>query len=148
MNKYSFIDNGRAFERVSKATAKQAFIDGFIIALCPSNLRPGAPWHPEMITDRELRGDYIIDDTGAENDFNNLLNSFEYYNCTNAETGKYTAFFIETGSNYIHLSFSDGSNPWMFYGNALECMEELERWKKHYNIEFQKQHYYMVKTEE
>lgn len=144
MNKYSFTDNGRTFERVSKATAKRAFIDGFTIAFCPSNLRPGTMWHTEFITDREARGALYADETGVSNDFNNLLNSFEYYNCTNAETGKYTAFFLEMGSNYIHLSFSDGSNPWIFYGNALECMKQLERWKRHYNVEFQKQHYYMI----
>ena len=144
MNKYEFTSNGRTFERVSKATAKRAFIDGFTIAFCPSNLRPGTPWHPEIITDRELRGEYIADETGAENDFYNLLNSFEYYNCTNTETGKYTSFFIETGDNYIHLSFSDNSNPFVFYGNTLECMKELERWEKRYHVEFQKRHYYMI----
>lgn len=144
MNKYSFTDNGHTFERVSKAKAKQAFVAGFTIAFCPSNLRPGTMWHPEYITSREMRSDYIADDIGAENDFHNLLNSFEYYNCTNTETGKYTAFFIETGDNYIHLSFSDGSNPFVFYGSALECMKELKRWIKYFSIEFQKQHYYQL----
>ena len=80
MNKYSFTDNGRTFERVSKATAKRAFIDGFTIAFCPSNLRPGTMWHTEFITDREARGALYADETGVSNDFNNLLNSFEYYN--------------------------------------------------------------------
>lgn len=144
MNKCSFTDNGRTFERVSMAAARRAFIDGFTIAFCPSNLRPGAPWHPEYITSREMRRDYIADDIGAKNDFHNLLKSFEYYNCTDMETGRYTAFFLETGSNYIHLSFSDGSNPWIFYGNALECMEELDKWKKHYYVKFQEKHYYIV----
>lgn len=95
MNKYEFESNGRIFTRVSKAAAKRAFIDGFTIAFCPSNLRPMTMWHPEYIFNRETRGEYIADETGAENDFNNLLNSFEYYNCTNTETGRYTAFFIE-----------------------------------------------------
>lgn len=144
MNKYSFTDNGRMFTRVSMAAARRAFIDGFTIVFCPSNLRPGAPWYPEYITSRENRADYIADDIGAENDFYGLLNSFEYYNCTNAETGKYTAFFIETGDNYIHLSFSDGSNPWIFYGDTPECMKKLDRWKKHFTIEFQTKHYYML----
>ena len=95
MNKYEFTDNGRTFTRVSKAAARKAFVSGSTIAFCPSNLRPGAPWHPEYITSREMRSDYILDDIGAENDFHNLLNSFEYYNCRDTETGKYTAFFIE-----------------------------------------------------
>lgn len=144
MNKYEFTSNGRTFTRVSKAAAKKAFVAGFTIAICPSNLRPGTMWHPEYITSREMRTDYIVDDIGAANDFESLLNSFMYYNCTNTETGKYTAFFIESGDNYIHLSFSDGSNPFVFYGSALECMKELKRWTKHFSIEFQKQHYYML----
>ena len=145
MNKFEFKDNGRTFERVSKAVAKKAFIAGFTIAFCPSNLRPGAPWHPEYITDREMRSDYITDDIGAANDFQNLLNSFEYYNCTTSETGKYSMFFVEASDNYIHLSFENGSNPYLFYGNTLECMKELARWKKHYNIKFLKQHFYTAK---
>ena len=144
MNRYEFTSNGRMFTRTAKVIAKKAFVSGFTIAFCPSNLHPGTPWHPEYITNREMRSDFILDDKGAENDFYNLLNSFEYYNCTNAETGRYTAFFIETGDNYIHLSFSDGSNPFVFYGNPPECMKELERWKKRYHVEFQKQHYYML----
>lgn len=144
MNKYEFTSNGRVFTRVSKATAKKAYVAGFTIALCPSNLRPGTMWHSEYITDRETRGDYIFDDIGAGNDFNNMLSSFEYYNCTNTETGKYAAFFLETGENYIHLSFSDGSNPFVFHGTTPECMKELERWKKRYYVEFQKRHYYQL----
>ncbi len=144
MNKYEFTINERTFARVSKAVAKQAFVNGFTIALCPSNLRPGMPWHPEAIINIEMYGDDIANDKGAENDFNKLLNSFEYCNCVNTETGKYTAFFIETDDNYMHFSFSDGSNPFVFYGSTLECMKELKRWAKHFSIEFQKQHYYKL----
>jgi hypothetical protein len=143
MNKYEFTSNGRMFTRVSKAAARKAFVNGFTIAFCPSNLRPGTPWYPELITDRESR-DCLADDIGAANEFQSLLNSFEYFNCTTSETGKYTAFFIETGNNYIHLSFSDGSNPWIFYGDTLECMKKLDRWKKRFSIEFQKKHFYML----
>lgn len=98
MNRYEFTSNGRVFMRVSKAAAKKAFINGNTIAFCPCNLRPGLPWYPEYIFSRETRGEYITDDKSAENDFNNLLNSFEFYNCTDPETGKHTAFFIETGT--------------------------------------------------
>lgn len=139
MNKYEFTINERTFARVSKAVAKQAFINGFTIALCPSNLRPGAPWHPETITDREVSG---VGDPATG--FDVLSSSFEYFNCTSTETGRYTAFFIESGDSYMHFSFSDGSNPFVFYGSTLECMKELKRWEKHFSIEFQKQHYYKL----
>jgi hypothetical protein len=115
MNRITFTDGSRTFTRVSKATARKAFVDGFLIAFCPSNLRPGAMWHPEYITSREARSDYIADDIGAANDFENLLNSFMYYNCTTNKTGKYTMFFIETGSNARHAGdgcpVSDDGRP-------------------------------------
>ena len=136
MNKYTFTANGRTFERVSKAVAKKAFIAGFTIAFCTSNLRPGAPWHPEYITDRETGG---VDEPATG--FDGLLSSFEYFNCTDSI---YTVFFLETGDNYIHFSFSNGSNPYVFYGNTTECMNELERWRKNYKIVFQRKHYYIL----
>ena len=93
MNRYKFTNRRGTFTRVSKMTAKKAYINGFAIALCPCKLRPGAPWNAETIIDRETRGG-VTDDISAENDFENLLNSFSYYNCR-SDTGKYTAFFVE-----------------------------------------------------
>ena len=90
MTEYTFTSQGHTFTRVSKTAAKKAFINGFTIALCPCKLRPGTPWYPECIVNRETLGE---DPADAENEFNRLLNRFEFYNCTN-ETGRYTAFFI------------------------------------------------------
>ena len=86
MYRYEFTNNDRTFTRVNKTIAKKAFTKGFTIALCPSNLMPGTPWHHEYITNR---------DTYPETDFDKLVNEFEWYNCTNTETGKRAAFFIE-----------------------------------------------------
>ena len=48
------------------------------------------------ITQQNLKRllEFICDEIGVINDFNNLVNSFEYYNCINSETGKYSAFYI------------------------------------------------------
>ena len=143
MNKYTFTSHGRrTFTRVSKTTAKKAYINGFVIALCPCKLRPGTPWDSETIVDRETRG-CVTDDISAENDFEKLLNAFEYYNL-NRDTGSYTAFFIESDLDYIHFTFSDGSNPYAFYGYPVECLKELDRWKNRYIVKYQGQHNYTL----
>ena len=144
MNRYTFTSNGRrTFTRVSKAAAKKAYINGFVIALCPCKLRAGSPWDSETIINRETRGGNITDDTGAGNDFEKMLNAFEYYNL-NRDTGSYTAFFIESDIDYIHFTFTDGSNPYVFYGHPSECMKELERWKKRYSVKYQGRHNYTL----
>ena len=89
MIKYKFTSHGHIFTRVSEAAAKKAYIDGITIALCPCKLRPGTPWHPECIL-RKTPGNTR---TETENEFNSLLNQFEFYNCTK-EAGKRASFFI------------------------------------------------------
>ena len=94
MRKYQYTEKGFAFERVNKRTARAAYLNGLSVVACPVNLRPGAPWRHEAVLNRKQREQFIIDEIGAKNDFNNLIASFEYYNCRDAKTGKYTAFYI------------------------------------------------------
>ena len=78
------------YKRISKRTARREYNAGKSIVLCPANLRPFGFWRPEIITDKateeELNGEPI--------EFDRIVNSFEWYNCPNTETGKYTAFYI------------------------------------------------------
>ena len=83
MREYTFTDGGYTFERVSKATARKAYKNGLRVLLCPVNLRPGYPFHPET----SISGK-------AKATFEEQLNAFEYYNIRNRETGLYTAFYI------------------------------------------------------
>ena len=83
MRKYTFTDGGYTFERVSKATARKAYKNGLRVILCPVNLRPGYPFHPET----SISGK-------AAATFDEQLNCFEFYNIRNNETGRYTAFYI------------------------------------------------------
>lgn len=92
MKKYTFTEKGRTYKRISKTAARSAYMGGSTVIICPCNLRPTQYAHRINRKDREQ---FVIDEIGVKNDFNNLVNSFEYYNCTNAETGKYTAFYIE-----------------------------------------------------
>lgn len=91
MNNYEFAYNGKAYKQVNKTTARKLYIAGTTVVMCASRLRPetfGFFWN------RAERAEYIRDDIGARNDFDNLLASFEYYNL-NVDCGKYTRFYAE-----------------------------------------------------
>lgn len=91
MKKRSFTNNGKTWKRVPKNQACAAYVNGLTVAICQVNFIPKYPY----TTNRKSRERFIIDDIGARNDFNNVVASFEYYNCTNAKTGKYAAFYME-----------------------------------------------------
>jgi hypothetical protein len=95
MNKYAFFHNGRTYERITKRQARREYINGRSVVMIACNLRPFTPWNNEMVLNRKDREQFVIDEIGVNNDFTNTVASFEYYNCTNSETGKYTAFYIE-----------------------------------------------------
>ena len=107
MKKYKYKDkDGKIFERVNKKTAESVYTLGLPVVLCPVNLRPGEPYHPEIVLNRKNRERFVADEIGVKNDFANQVSSFEYYNCVNSETGKYAAFYtltLETvASMYTH----------------------------------------------
>lgn len=72
MNKYSFTNNGKMWERITKKQARAAYNNGLTVLFCPVNMRPFTPWHLEIDVNK----------------------NFEGYNCTGNETGRYTAFYI------------------------------------------------------
>lgn len=80
MNHYAI--NG--LERVSKAQARRLFnANSTPIFACPCNLRPGAPWYPEIM---------FPTDSGAT--FDQLANAATFYKCRDAETGQYLAYYV------------------------------------------------------
>lgn len=87
MRQYTFTENGFTFERVDKKQARKAYNNGLTVRFCPCNLRPGSPFRLDMDMNR-------AQENCAGVDFKKLLNAFEFYNCTNTETGRYTAFYI------------------------------------------------------
>lgn len=58
MNKYAFEKDGKTYCRISKAAARGYYGAGTEILVCPCNLRPGAPWHPEVYICREMAFPY------------------------------------------------------------------------------------------
>ena len=87
MRKYSYTENGFTFERITKKQARIAYNNGLTVIFCPVNARPFTPWHLEIDVNKNYE---------AYNDvsFEIAVDAFEIYNCTNNETGKYTAFYI------------------------------------------------------
>jgi len=95
MYRDTFIDRTTTYTRMSKWGARQMW--GHVdIALCPSKLRPGYPWSPHktaravQITEA-LQSPYACERDAAS--FDQYVWEFESYNCTNNETGYYTAFY-------------------------------------------------------
>ena len=48
MNKYSFTNNGKTWERITKKQARAAYNNGLTVLFCPVNMRPFTPWHLEI----------------------------------------------------------------------------------------------------
>jgi hypothetical protein len=90
MTQRIFYVGSTRYKRINKTTARREYTAGKKIVFCPSNLRPFSFWNPQFITDKATEEEI----NGEPQDFDKIVNAFEYYNCTNTETGKYTAFYI------------------------------------------------------
>ena len=134
MRKLTFTDGGTTYRQITKRTAKKLYLQGFPVVLCPCNLRPFTMWHCEHVIKKADRAQFVTDEIGAANDFDNLVNSFEWYNCQNSETGKYTAFYVGEVSG-LHFTFSNGSNPWLCFGDMETVQKQLKRWGKNYRVD-------------
>lgn len=85
MRKMNFFDGVYHYAQVDKRTARAVFRAGLDIIFCPANLRPFSGWNPQVSINAKHCDDYSFED---------VLNRFEYYNCINTETGKYTRFYM------------------------------------------------------
>lgn len=93
MNNTAIADKDILYTRISKKTALNMYCKGESIALCPCNLRPGAPWYPDVILNRSNRKEYTTDEESVRNDFNNLIASFEFYNL-NPDSGSRVYYYL------------------------------------------------------
>ena len=96
MNSYVFSDEGATYTRISKAKARKLW-GKELIALCPAKLRPGFPWAPHMIVDPVHIQEHLASEWDFDRDtasFDSYVRNFEWYNCTDNETGYYTAFYL------------------------------------------------------
>lgn len=78
----SFYGEVITIKQVQKRTAKKMFNNGETIYIQSSNFRPFGAWAQCMeFNNKEGRT------------FDSIVNSFEYYNCINSETGLYATFY-------------------------------------------------------
>lgn len=132
MRKYNF----NKLERVSKRKAEQLYNNGFNVLFIPHKLNPENNFYNMGIWENvELVGQYET--------FEKLVNAFTYYNCR-PDTGKYIAFYVSKEKSLIHFEFADGSNPYIFRGCPLECLEELKKWAVNFKITMLKQGFYKL----
>ena len=95
MHKYSVTNNGKTWERITKKQARAAYNNGEDILFCPVNMRPFGMWNMGAQINISQDTDIgILDKWTKENSFDRAVNSFEFYNCINSETGRYTAFYL------------------------------------------------------
>ena len=94
MNNYTFTHNGHTFQRISKTEARRAYVNGLSLVIAPCNMQPFNPWGIATVINRKDRAHLVSDEIVVHKDFDNYIGSFEYYNCTCSETGKYTAYYI------------------------------------------------------
>ena len=67
--------------RISKTNARRLHRDGVPVFICPVNFRPDNMFAPAV-------------HMSTDDDFDKIVNRFEYYNCTNRETGRYASFYV------------------------------------------------------
>lgn len=74
--------NDGVFRRISKTAAKRVFhTSKRAVFMCPSNFRPDNKWSPAVRL-------YL------DQEFDNQVNCFEFYNCTCKETGRVASFYV------------------------------------------------------
>lgn len=124
-------------ERVDRRTAERLYNAGFNIGLHPCKVHPGPAWMPVYCRTS-------LYSTGGES-FDALVNAWRFYDAC-PETGMYPAFYAEK-STFVHISFTNGSNPWFFYGSAKECLRKLVQWGKVYDVNFADRQGFYTATE-
>ena len=105
MRRFTFQVNGQTYRRVSKHAARQLFERRQPFQICPVNFRPGLPFAMDMTIDplqwiseeseKHRWGwyDYPREQIVAQA-FDKAVCMFEWYNCTDSETGAYSAFYV------------------------------------------------------
>jgi len=98
--------NGPIYERVTKRTARKLFADKVPFVMCACNLHPfgmcgfGMDVEPSKYDSETV---CLPDSRTAENGFrgvrrpyslDDIVANFEFYNCSDRETGKYAAYYV------------------------------------------------------
>ena len=90
MRQFNFSDGDKNYKRIDKRTARRAYDAGLTVHFCPCNLRPFNRYGFGL--DMDINKEFYNCDFKP---FDYIVNEYEFYNCRDMETGKYTAFYIE-----------------------------------------------------
>lgn len=86
---------GRKWERVNATRARNAFMRGDAVTMCPRNLRPFGFWNPQStVTRDDETHTWELQNYGPAGVWELLVNGFTAYNCTDNETGRYPSFYL------------------------------------------------------
>lgn len=107
MNKVTGCLDGVQWYRTSKQAARNAYNQGEEVLICAVNLTPFGGWRPGSIIRNEIRehsplliadktmGVHTSNDGWETYSFEDCVFNYQWYNCTNTETGKYAAFYLK-----------------------------------------------------
>lgn len=76
------------FIKVQKRTAKKLYNSGKTIYLVPCNVYPSE-------TNMWIKPCDVNNAKEEMADFDSIVNGFEYFNCNDRQTGRYTSFYIK-----------------------------------------------------
>lgn len=101
--------------RVDKTTARRLYNSGRFhrLHLCPVNLNPESPWG------------LLYWPGNNEKPFADLVREYETHNCTSAETGRYTAFYVPREWWELVEAVSTEWNP----ARGEKLLSDLEKWE-------------------
>lgn len=83
MQKEEYIRNGKKFVRVNKTKARIKYNEGKTVYLIPDMMRLDNAW----------QFPYPINNEREDREFDDIVNSFRYYNCDN-ERGRGVKYFV------------------------------------------------------
>lgn len=87
MNKHVIYDNNKAYIRVNKRKARIVYNNGEDLVFVPVKLNPVNKYGLSVKLNKFDWGEEGIP-------FDKLVSNFEFFNCTNDETGRYTAYYV------------------------------------------------------
>ena len=126
MKRYNF----KTVARVTKREAEKFYNAGFDVLLIPHKCNPENKFYCFGAWENL----FITKDFGGSESFESICNEFSYYHCNYNETGRYLAYYVKHGDFLIHFDFADGSNPYIYRGTVWDCLEELQKWGKNFDI--------------
>lgn len=76
------------YKRINKAKARKEYNNGNVVFILPCKVRFNNAWIQPRIVSKDFYD---------SEDFDKIVNAYEYYNCQYNETGKYASYYFKEG---------------------------------------------------